>query len=577
MINTKLAEMLNEIADMLELEGEKYSRFEVLAYRKAAVTIGSLQEDVEGIYRKSGVEGLMELPGIGKGIAGSIKEYIETGKLSKYEMLKKKYPLDLANLTKIQGMGAKKAFKLYQNLKIKDVNGLKKALEQQKIRKLEGFGEQSEEQIKKGIALLESGGGRMLLGTALPEAEAIRDKLVKSGLIEKAVIGGSTRRMRETVGDLDILLMSSKGEKAMDFITSLPEVESVLVKGPTKTSVRLKIGLNCDFRVVPKESFGAALQYFTGNKDHNVKLREIAIKKRLKLSEWGLFDRKEKNVAAGESEEQVYKVLGLDWMEPEMREDRGEIDLAQQHRLPALIKGSDIKGDLHVHSKYTDGADTLEELAEAAARLGLKYIGMTDHSKSEYITGGMGDKEYEKYFAAIDKVNDKLGGKIKLLKSGEVDILKDGSFDVSDKTLDQMDYVLGAIHTSTKMGRDEMTKRVVKAMESGYLNIFAHPTERLINERNPIALDLDKVFEAAKKNNVVMEIDSQPSRLDLSDENAIKAKKYGLKFSIDTDAHRTSHFQYMRYGVAVAKRAWLTKIDVVNTKETDELLKLLKK
>ncbi len=577
MINSKLAEMLDEIADMLELEGEKYSRFEVLAYRKAAVTVGTNQEDVGEIYKKSGTDGLMELPGIGKGIAASIKEYLETGKMGKYEMLKKKYPLDLANLTKIQGMGAKRAFKLYQKLKVKDVASLKKALEQQKIRKLEGFGEQSEEQIKKGLALLELGSGRMLLGKALPEAETIRDKLLKSGLVEKAIVGGSTRRMKETVGDLDILLISGKGEKVMEFVSKLPEVESVIAKGPTRTAVRLKIGLNCDFRLLERESFGAALQYFTGNKDHNVKMREIAIRKGYKLNEYGLFDKKNKNVAAGEDEEALYSKLGVQYMEPEMRENRGEVELGLQHKIPKLISLADIKGDLHVHSKYTDGADSLEDISGAAIKLGRKYIGMTDHSKSEYQAGGMDDKEFEKYFAAIDKMNEKLDGKLRLLKSGEVDILKDGSFDLKDRTLEQMDYVLGSVHTNTKMGKEEMTKRVIDAIESGLLNILAHPTERLINSREPIALDLDAVFEAAKKNGVIMEIDAIPDRLDLNDENAIKAKEHGLKFSIDTDAHRVFHFQYMRYGIGVAKRAWLGKEEVINTMDMAPLLKVFKK
>jgi DNA polymerase (family 10) len=577
MINSKLAEMLDEIADMLELEGQKYSRFEVLAYRKAAITIGGLQEDAEEIYKRGGIEALMELPGIGKSIAGHIEEYIKMGRMGKYEKLKKKYPFDITNLTKIQGMGAKKAFKLYKALGVKNVQDLKKALARHEIRGLAGFGEQSEAQIQKGIEFMESGGGRMLLGKALPEAENIRDKLLKSGLVEKAIIGGSTRRMKETVGDLDILLISSKGQKVMDFITSMKEVESVIAKGPTKTSVRLRIGLNCDFRLVERESFGAALQYFTGNKDHNVKLREIASKKGLKLNEYGLFDKRNRNVAAGENEEQVYKTLGLDWMEPEMRENRGEIELALRHKLPRLVKLEDIRGDLHVHSKYTDGADTLEDIAGAAIKLGRRYIGMTDHSKSEYQAGGMDDSGFEKYFAAIDKVNDELNGKIRLLKSGEVDILKDGSFDLKDSTLEQMDYVLGAVHANTKLGKGEQTKRVVAAMESGMLNILAHPTERLINAREPMALDLDEVFEAAKKNKVVMEIDAIPDRLDLSDENAMKAKEYGLKFSIDTDAHRTSHLEYMRYGIGVAKRAWLTKEDVINTMSLDELMKEFKK
>ncbi|MGA3020352.1 MAG: DNA polymerase/3'-5' exonuclease PolX [Candidatus Micrarchaeales archaeon] len=576
MYNTKIAELLSEIADMLELEGEE-RKFEVLAYRKASITIGSLQEDIGEIYKKKGIEGLMELPGVGKGIAGRIKEYVETGKILKYDELKKKYPIDFANLTRIQGMGSKKAFKLYKTLKVKDIETLKKAVEQHKIREIEGFGENSEEEIKRGISLLESSGGRMILSTALPEAEAIRETLLKSGLVEKAIICGSTRRMRETVGDLDILLISSKGEKVMDFITAMPQVDNVVAKGPTKTTVLLKIGLNCDFRLVERESFGGAVQYFTGNKDHNIKLREIAIKKSYKLNEYGLFDRKNKNVAAGENEEEVYNRLGLDWMEPEMRENRGEIGLALQHKLPKLIKLEDMKGDLHVHTKHSgDSENRMEDIVNEVRRLGRKYFGATDHSKSEYVSAGLDDRGYIKLFEEIEKVNSKLD-EFRILKSGEVDILKDGSLDIQNKTMEQMDYVLAAVHSNMKMNKEEMTGRVVKALESGHVNILAHPTCRLINERDPVQLDMDKIFEVAKENGVVMEIDAIPPRFDLNDENVIKAKEYKLKFSIDTDSHRLTQLQYMRYGIGIAKRAWLRKEDVINTMDVPALLKFFKK
>ena len=346
-------------------------------------------------------------------------------------------------------------------------------------------------------------------------------------------------------------MISSKAEKVMDFVTKMSEVENTVAKGPTKTALVLKIGLNCDIRVVERESFGAALQYFTGNKDHNVKVREIAIKKGYKLNEYGLFDKKNKNVAAGENEEEVYNKLGMEWMEPEMRENRGEVELALQHKLPKIIQLKDIVGDLHVHSKNSDGGNTMEEMANEAAKLGRKYIGMTDHSKSEYQAGGMDDKKFEKYFEDIDKLNDKLSNKIKILKSGEVDILKDGSLDLKDKMLERMDYVLASVHNSLTMNKEEMTHRVVRALESGHVNILAHPTGRLINQREPIQLDLDKIFDTAEKNRVVMEIDGYPDRSDLNDENSMKAKKYKLRFSVDTDAHRTSHLQFMRYGVSI--------------------------
>lgn len=576
MYNTKIAEMLDEIADMLELEGEK-RKFEVLAYRKAALTIGLLQEDVGSIYKKQGVKGLLRLSGVGKTIAGRISEYIETGKMSKYDEMKKKYPIDFANLTKIQGMGSKKAFKLYKTLGVRNVSDLKKAIEAHKIKNIEGFGERTESQMAKGLGLMESSKGRLLLGIALPEAEAIRDELVGSGIVEKAIICGSTRRMKETVGDLDILLISDKGEKVMDFVTRMPHTASTVVKGPTKTTVMLKIGITCDFRLVERESFGAAVQYFTGNKDHNIKLREIAIKKGYKLNEYGLFNKRNINLAKGEAEEEIYKKLGMDCMEPEMRENRGEIDLARQHKLPRLVQLGDLQGDLHVHSSRGGGENTIAEMAEAAIRLKKSYVGMTEHSKSEYVSKGLDDKKFESCFAEIDRLNEKLDGRITLLKSGEVDIRKDGTMDLKDRTLDHMDYVMGSVHTSLNMPKEEMTKRVVRAVSGGYVDILGHPTCRLINRREPIALDIDKVFEAAKDAGVVMEIDSVFDRLDLNDENIFRARKYGLKFSIASDAHSTSHLEYVRYGIGMAKRGWLKKEDVINTMRLKDLLKFFKK
>ncbi|MGC8676470.1 MAG: DNA polymerase/3'-5' exonuclease PolX [Candidatus Micrarchaeia archaeon] len=575
MDNSKIAEIFEEIADMLELD-PKANRFEPLAYRKAALTIATLQQDIADIYANEGIDGLTKLSGVGKTIAERIEEYIKTGRIKKYEELKAKFPVDFASLTRIQGMGAKKAFKLYQALGIKSIDDLKKAIEQHEIRKLPGFGEKSEEELAKGIALLEESKGRMLLGTALPEAESLISKLKNSGLVEKAILCGSTRRMRETVGDLDILLISQKSQQVMDFVTKLPETERVIVKGPTKTTVWLKIGLSCDFRVIEPESFGAAVQYFTGSKNHNIKVREIAIKKGYKLNEYGLFDRNNRNVVAGKDEKAIYDVLGLEYVEPEMREDRGEVELSIKHELPKLVRLEDIKGDLHTHTNHTDGANTLEEMVKAAIALGRQYIGNSDHSKSEHVARGMDDAGFEKIFQEVDEINDKYKGKITVLKSGEVDILKDGSLDLKDKTLEKMDYVIGAVHTNTNMSKDDMTARIVKALRSGHVNVLAHPTDRLINEREPINVDLDKVFEVAAENNVIMEINAFPSRLDLNDENILKARRYGVKFEIGTDSHRTSHLEFMRYGIGTAKRGWLTKDDVINTYPLNKLLKILR-
>ncbi len=566
--------MFYEIADMLEIEDEKRI-FEIRAYRKAALSLETMQEDVEEVFRKNGIEGLREISGVGEGLAKKIIEYIETGRMKKYEEYKKKYPIDFAGLTQIQTLGARKAFRLYKSLGIRNVDDLKKAIADHRIMELEGFGQKSEAELRKGLELIESGGGRMLLGTALPEAEAIIGKLKGSGLASRVELAGSCRRRRETVGDIDILVTSEVPGKVMDFVAGLGEVESVTLKGPTKTTVRLKIGLSCDIRVLERKSFGAGMQYFIGSKDHNVKVRQIAIKRGYKLNEYGLFDMEDRIIAA-EDEETIYEKLGMQMPEPEMRENRGEIELALEHRLPRLVQLSDIRGDLHVHTLHSDGNNTLEEMVGEAGRRGLEYVGITDHSKSEYVARGMDEARFQKYSKEIDDFNEKSGSKVKVLKSAETDILKDGSLDFSNKALDEMDYVLASIHTSLNMSKDEMTKRVIKCMESGRMNIFAHPTDRLINERAPIQLDLDKVFEAARENNVVMEIDSFPNRLDLNDENIFRARKYGLKFSVDTDSHRTGHMDLLKYGVWTAKRGWLTREDVINTMPLVKLRRFFK-
>ncbi len=575
MNNQKIAEIFNEIADMLELSKENRI-FEIRAYKKAALTLDSMQEEVSDILEKKGIEGLMEIQGIGKGLAEKIKEFVATGKIKKYEELKKQYPIDFSNLTRIQGMGSKRAFMLYKKLGVRNIEDLRTVIQTHKVRELAGFGEKSENELKNGIALLDASKGRILLGTALPEAELIMKSLAASGLVEKIELAGSTRRMKETVGDLDILVISDNSKKVMDLAERLPETQSTISKGPTKITLWLKIGISCDIRVVEKESFGAAMQYFIGSKDHNVKVRQIAIKKGYKLNEYGLFDMKGK-ILANENEVEIYKKLGMQYPEPEMRENRGEIELAQEGRLPKLVSLNDIIGDLHVHSKHSDGLNSIEEMVIEAKRLGRKYIGITDHSKTEYIAHGMDEKRFLEYSKEIDMLNKKFDGEIKILKSAETDILKDGSLDFSKEALDQMDYVLASVHTNLTMKKEEMTKRVITAIESGKMNILAHPTDRIINQRPSIQLDMDKIFEAAKANNVVVEIDSYPERLDLNDENILKAKKYGLNFSISTDSHRLQHLSFMRYGIGMAKRGWLEKNDIVNVMPLEKLIKIFNK
>ncbi len=574
MQNKAIADMLEEIASMIELEpGDRH--FEVRAYRRAALSIETLQEDVADILRNRGMNGLKEISGVGEGIGAKIKEFIETGKMRKYDELKKKYPVDFKGLTKVQGLGPKKIIKLYRKLGVTDLESLKKAISSHKIMKLDGFGEKSEAEMEKALGFLESSKGRLTLGQALPEAESIAMKLRKSKLAYRVEVAGSLRRMRETIGDIDILVISSEPKKVMEFAANLDEVESVMARGETKATFWLTVGTSCDIRVVEQNSFGSAMQYFTGSKSHGVKVRQIAIKKGFSLSEYGLFDKKGKTVAS-ESEEEIYKRIGMDYIEPEMRENIGEIELAIKHMLPKLIRYGDVVGDLHVHTTHSDGAEKIEEMASYAEKIGMKYIGISDHSQSEFVAHGMDDAKFMEYFNEIDRLNEKLEGRIRILKSGEVDILKDGSLDLSNKTLDEMDYVLATVHGNRNMDRESMTKRVITALSSGRVDIWAHPTGRLINAREPLQLDLDKIFEVAKDNDVVMEIDAYPDRLDLNDENIRKAKSYGLKFAIDTDAHRASNFDFIRYGIGTARRGWLEKKDVINTMNIERMLKALK-
>ncbi len=573
MENKSIADILKVIADMLSLTDYPTAKFEVRAYQKAALTIGTLQEPVEDIYKRGGLKALMELPGVGKSIAGHIEEYIKTGKIKKYEELKKKYPVDMGALTAIQGMGAKKAIFLYKKLGIKNIEDLKKAAEQHKISKLEGFGEKSEEMILKGISMQEASKGRMFIADALPTAEAIIKKLKESGLVEKAMIAGSARRMRDTVGDLDILAISKKNKEVMDFFTKLPDVSGIIAKGPTKSTVMLKLGISCDLRVLEPQSFGAAVQYFTGSKDHNIQVRTIAVKLGYKLNEYGLFNKKDKNVG-GTEEESIYEKLGMQWMPPEMREARGEVELALKHKIPTLVELKDIKGDLHMHTKESDGANSLEEMAEAAMKLGYEYVANTDHTKSTTIANGKDDKGFEKILKHVDKVNDSLNGKFTVLKGAECDILKDGSLDLSNKTLKEMDCVVGAVHNNTKMEKKQMTDRIIKALDSGLVHVLAHPTGRIVGEREAYPVDLEKVAEAAERNKVALEINST-MRMDFNDTNVLLTSKYKIMFAIDTDSHRTHEYSLIRYGIGTARRGWLTKERVLNTLPLEKLKKVL--
>ncbi len=568
MKNQEVAELLFNIADMLDLLGVA---FKPQAYRKAARAIENLSGNIEEYYKKNKLE---EIPGVGKSIAEKIAEFLETGRSSYYEELKRKVPEGVAAMIEVPGMGPKKAMILYKKLGIKSISDLERAARHHKIRLLKGFGEKTEQDILKGIELLRHGHERFLLGIALPIAEEIVNDLRKLREVEKISIAGSTRRMKETVGDLDILVVSKNPEPIMDHFTSMDSVARVLAKGSTKSSVLLENNLQVDLRVIPEESFGAALQYFTGSKDHNIALREICKKKGWKLSEYGLFDKNNKMIA-GRTEEDVYKKLGMQFIPPEMRENTGEIELALKHKLPKLIDYNSIKGDLHVHSKWSDGSNTIRDLALFAKKLGYEYIGIADHSKSQRIAHGLSEEEVIERNKEIDKLNKTLP--IKILKVMEVDILPDGSLDYDDSILKKLDLVIAAIHSRFKSTKEEMTKRILKAMDNPYVRIIAHPTGRLLGQRQGYEIDLDRIIKKAKEKNIALEVNASPQRLDLNGPNVKRVVTAGVKLSINTDSHAKEQMLFMRLGIGTARRGWARKEDVINTMSYKELMKWLKR
>ncbi|MCL4380924.1 DNA polymerase/3'-5' exonuclease PolX [Candidatus Marsarchaeota archaeon] len=573
MENKKLADIFYEIAEYLSIDEGPTSRFESNAYEKAGLTIETLQEPIQGIYEKQGREGLMQLPGIGKGLAERIEEFIKTGRIKKYDELRKKYPVDLHSLGNIEGLGIKRAMAIYKALGVRNAEDLKKAVNEKKVRSIPGFGEKSEKLISKALKLMEARGGRILLGHALPIAEQLAFELDKTGLAKKIEISGSIRRMRETIGDIDILAISGRPEETINAFAGFDDVESVVAKGKTKVTVWLKAGISCDLRVIALESFASALQYFTGSKEHNIGVRKIAISKGYKLNEYGLFNKNDAAVKCID-EADIYSRLGMDYIPPEMREDRGEIKLAQEHKIPRLVEIGDIKGDLHTHTSDSDGQNTLEEMVGAAAKNKLEYIAITNHTKSLKVANGLDEKRFRALFRRIDLLNEKADG-IRILKGAEVDILKNGGLDIDKRMLEDMDIVVGAVHSGFKMDREAMTGRIINAIESG-INILAHPTGRLINRRLPYDIDFEKIFEACEKNNVALEINSFPDRLDLNDSNILLASRHKLMFAIDTDAHETEHLKFLKYGIGTAKRGWLTKNKVINAMPLNGLKKILK-
>ena len=571
---------------LLEIKGVE---FKPQAYEKVAHSIEMLEEDVKDIYQKGGLKALEEISGVGRGIAEKIEEYIKNRRIKDHALLKKEIPVDIDELSTVEGVGPKMILRLYEELKIKTRDQLEKAARAGKLRGLEGFGQKTEENILRSIDFLKKEHGRFILGFVMPEMRAIVEKIRKVPGVERAEFAGSIRRMQETVGDLDILVISKKPSLAMDFFVTMPEVAAIYAKGNTKSSVRLKMGMDADLRVLPPESFGAALQYFTGDKYHNVQLRQIAIKQGYKLNEYGLY--KGKKLVTGRTEEEIYEKLGLAWMPPELRTNGGELVAAlrpvrqacgeqaqgKPDGLPKLVEYGDLMGDLQIQTDWTDGENSIREMAEAAKKQGLKYICITDHTKTLAMTGGSDEKKLLRQMAAIDEVNRKFKGSgFKVLKGAEVNIMKDGTLDINDETLAKLDVVGASVHSNFNMPEKDMTARIIRAMENPNVDIIFHPTGRVIKRREAYKVNMDELLKSAKRTKTVMEIDAFPDRLDLKDEYIRKAVELGVKLAIDSDAHSVAHFSYLEFGVAQARRGWAEKSDIINTRDWQEMLKQLK-
>ncbi len=574
MRNAEVAAVLYDIADMLEMQNVQ---FKPSAYRKAARSVEESSKDVNEVFESSGREGLRKsFPGVGASIAEKVEELLTKGKLRYYDELKKKFPKHISELMEVPGMGPKRIKLLHEKLGVSTVKQLEDAARKHRISALPGFGKKSEDDILKGVELNKLGKERMLLGYALPTSLEIESRLKKSGFVIAASICGSLRRRKETIGDTDILATSSKADKVAEFFTKMADVSRVLAKGITKSSVLLKSGMQVDLRVVSQESYGAALQYFTGSKEHNIALRELAIRKGLKVNEYGVFRIKGNKKIAGRTENDLYRALGMQCPEPEMRENRGEIELALKHKLPKLVSYSSIKGDFHAHTKHSDGSNSIEEMVSAARKLGYEYIAITDHSKSERIANGLSEEAMLSHIKKIREIARHAKG-IKVLAGSEVDILPNGELDYSDELLKKFDIVVASVHSRFKSSRQEMTSRILTALDSTYIDILGHPTGRRIGKREPYDVDLKRIFEKAAEKNVYLEINAHPERSDLSDVNVMEAKKHGCKFVIDTDAHSTSGLEYMHLGISIAKRAWLTSEDIVNTRPLKELPKFFRR
>jgi len=608
--NAAIARVLRQIAYLIELDNNDDNKnksnvlFKIRAYRRTADVIENLSSNVEEIYNKWKLKGLTEIPSVGKAIALKIEELLTTGRIEYFEELRKRTPINIEEFYHLEGIGIgpRSVKALHDRLRIKNLAELEKAAAEGKIHSVPGFSYKKEESILRKIQSLKKDRGRYLLGDIYPLVKQIEVRLLNLRGVKKAIAVGSFRRMKETVGDIDYLVLSDAPEIVIDYFASMPEVDEVIGKGPSKTFVKLNNGMDADLLVVPKESFGSALQYFTGSKEHSVVLRKIAISKDLRLNEWGIYDKKNRKVA-GLTEEEVYNRLGLEWIPPEMRENNGEIELAKKERtgdsnkskLPDLIDYNSLKGDLQVHSNYTDGILSIQDIASAAKeRFELEYIAITDHTKSLALSHGLDEGRLLDQVNKISELNDRLNdylrsgnnenkdnsssssNSFRILSGAEVNILKDGSLDISNNVLDKLDVVGAAIHSNFSQPVEVQTNRLIKAAQNPNVDIIFHPTGRIINKREGYPVNIEKLINDAKDTGTVLEVDAHYNRLDLKDEYIRMAVQNGVKLVIDSDAHHSMHFAFLVFGIGQARRGWAKQSNILNTFSVEKMLNSLK-
>lgn len=574
MNNREISRILFEIGEYLAMEN---TPFKPQAYNRAGAVIKNLDEEISEIYGRGGLKAVEALAGIGESIALKIESLIKTGRLPYYEKLKKEMPVDLTELLRVEGLGPKRVKELYHRLKIKNIDELALAAGQGKVRNLEGFGEKTEKNILRGIEFVRKSGQRFVLGWLMPEIKKIEEGLRKIKEARLVSLAGSTRRRKETVGDIDILAASNDPKPIIDYFVSMKGVGYVYAKGKTKAAIRIEPGVDVDLRVVVPQSYGAALLYFTGSKNHNIALRKLAQEKGFKLNEYGLF--KGNRRIAGATEEEIYQKIGLAYIPPEIREDAGEIEAGLKNQLPALVDYDDLKGDLQIQTTWSDGLSSIEEYIEAAQKMGLKYIAITDHTKILAIARGLDEKRIEKQGKEIDRINlrsQKQKSPFRVLKGTECDILKDGGLDLSDDILEKLDIVGASVHSYFNLSKEEQTKRIIKAMENKNVDIIFHPTGRIINQREGLKLDIEAIIKTAKKTGAALEINAYPDRLDLKDEYIRKCVISGVRLSISSDAHSVDHLPYLEWGIAQARRGWAQKTDIINAWPIERMLKYLK-